>query len=52
MPGKEPKSASVPPPGETQEPNEIPAIWLFKMTFNGEEITFDRVSLDFNNFKN
>ncbi len=25
-----------------------PAIWLFKMTFDGEKITFDRVTLDFN----
>jgi hypothetical protein len=25
----------------------VPAIWLFKMTFDGKEITFDRVSLDF-----
>jgi hypothetical protein len=35
-------------PGDRgQEPKLEPAIWLFKMTFDGEEITFDRVSLNF-----
>lgn len=29
------------------KPELEPAIWLFKMTFDGEKITFDRVSLDF-----
>ncbi len=35
-----------------EEPGEVPEepkplIWLFKMTFDGEEIIFDRVSLNF-----
>jgi len=33
-------------PGEVPEEPK-PLIWLFKMTFDGEKITFDRVQLDF-----
>ncbi|MFZ0034990.1 MAG: hypothetical protein WAK60_08405 [Sedimentisphaerales bacterium] len=34
-------------PEVTREPKLEPAIWLFKMTLDGEKITFDRVFLDF-----
>jgi len=34
-------------PWPATEPELEPAIWLFKMTFDGEKITFDRVLLDF-----
>ncbi len=33
-------------PWPASEPELEPAIWLFKMTFDGEKITFDRVLLD------
>ena len=33
-------------PTTVKERKPEPAIWLFKMTFDGEKITFDRVSLD------
>jgi len=36
-----------PEPEVAREPELKPAIWLFKMTVDGEKITFDRVSLDF-----
>jgi len=47
MPDKGLEPVPEPEPEVAREPELEPAIWLFKMTFDGEEITFDRVSLNF-----
>jgi len=41
-----PWPAPEPEPGVAPDQVLVPAIWLFKMTFDGEKITFDRVTLD------